>query len=161
MNYDDATIYHNDKNGRTGGRTVTWLPKFLGWVDDQIFLPMVHRCARFALVDLRYEPLNNCITVLSFESWRYLNVMLLNTFSCNKRRKNCDGSKWWSQSSLVWPLAMPCLDAKISLVPKHQFIVPSTLLAPATEIRTHKAIKVHTLRQLPYELFFQCKFMVA
>ena len=50
---------------------------------------------------------------------------------------------------------MSCLDAKISLVPKHQFIVPSTLLAPATEIRTHKAMKIHTLRQLTYELFFQ------
>ena len=81
--------------------------------------------------------------------------MLLNTFSGNKRRKNCEGSKWWSQSSVVWHLAMSCLDAKISLVPKHQFIVPSTLLAPATEIRTHKAMKVHTLRQLTYELFFQ------
>ena len=29
----------------------------------------------------------------------------------------------------------------IALVPTNQFIVPSTLLAPATEIRTHKAIK--------------------
>ena len=26
--------------GRAGVRTVTWLPKFLGWVDDQIFLGM-------------------------------------------------------------------------------------------------------------------------
>ena len=33
------------------------------------------------------------------------------------------------------------LDAKIALVPTHQLIVPSTLLAPATEIRTHKATK--------------------
>ena len=31
------------------------------------------------------------------------------------------------------------LDAKISFVPTHQLIVPSTLLAPATHIRTHKA----------------------
>ena len=30
------------------------------------------------------------------------------------------------------------LDAKISFVPTHQLIVPSTLLAPATHIRTHK-----------------------
>ena len=33
---------------RTVGRTVTWLPKFLGWVDYHIFLLMVLRCARFA-----------------------------------------------------------------------------------------------------------------
>ena len=37
--------------------------------------------------------------------------------------------------------AMSCLDVKISLVPKHKLIVPSTLLAPATHIRTDKATK--------------------
>ena len=31
---------------RTDGRTVTWLPNFLGWVDYHIFLPMVFRFAR-------------------------------------------------------------------------------------------------------------------
>ena len=31
------------------------------------------------------------------------------------------------------------LDAKISLAPSHQLIVPSTLMASAIEIRTHKA----------------------
>ena len=35
--------------GREGGRcAVTWLPNFLGWVADHIFLPMVLRCARLA-----------------------------------------------------------------------------------------------------------------
>ena len=54
------------------------------------------------------------------------------------------------------PLAMPYLiDAKISLVPKHQLIVPSTLLALATNIRTYKATKIHTLTPLTYELSFQ------
>ena len=33
------------------------------------------------------------------------------------------------------------LDAKMSLVPTHQLIVSSTLLAPSTEIGTHKARK--------------------
>ena len=33
----------------------------------------------------------------------------------------------------------------MSLVPKHQPIVPSTLLAPATNIRTDKATKIQTL----------------
>ena len=50
------------------------------------------------------------------------------------------------------------VDAKISLVPTHQLIVPSTLLAPATEIRIHKATKterykatkIHTLKPLTY-----------
>ena len=37
------------------------------------------------------------------------------------------------------------LDAKISLVPKHRPIVPSTLLAPATNIRTDTATKIQTL----------------
>ena len=45
------------------------------------------------------------------------------------------------------------VSAKISLVPKHQLIVPSTLLAPATDIRTHKATKIHTLSPLTCELF--------
>ena len=32
--------------GRTVGRTVTWWPNFLGWVDYYIFLPMAFRFAR-------------------------------------------------------------------------------------------------------------------
>ena len=47
------------------------------------------------------------------------------------------------------------LDAKISLVPTHQLIIPSTLLAPVTEIWTHKATKMHTLKPLTYELFWK------
>ena len=31
---------------RTGARIVTWLPKFLGCIDNQIFLPVVLRRAR-------------------------------------------------------------------------------------------------------------------
>ena len=51
---------------------------------------------------------------------------------------------------------MPYLiDAKISLVPKHQLIVPSTRLVLATNIPTYKATKIHTLTPLTYELFFQ------
>ena len=42
---------------------------------------------------------------------------------------------------LTFSAAMWCLDAKISLVPKHNPIVPSTLLAPATHIQTDKATK--------------------
>ena len=47
------------------------------------------------------------------------------------------------------------LDAKISLVPTHQLVVPSTFLALATDIRTYKATKIHKLKSLTYELFFQ------
>ena len=39
-------------DGRAGGRTVTWLPNFLGWVD---FLPKVLRCARFAIISEHFE----------------------------------------------------------------------------------------------------------
>ena len=71
--------------------------------------------------------------------------MFPNTCSRNKRRKNCEESRWRSQIALVRPLAMPCLiDAKISLVPKHQLIVPSTLLALATNIRTYKATTIQS-----------------
>ena len=44
------------------------------------------------------------------------------------------------------------------MVPKHQLIVPSTLLALATKIRTYKVTKpqrCNTLTPLTYELFFQ------
>ena len=41
------------------------------------------------------------------------------------------------------------LDAKISLVPTHQLTVPSTLLPPATNIRTHKATKPQSRCLLP------------
>ena len=33
---------------RTGTRTVTWLPKFLGCIDNQIFLPMMLHCMLLA-----------------------------------------------------------------------------------------------------------------
>ena len=56
---------------------------------------------------------------------------------------------------LTFSAAMSCLDAKISLAPKHKLIVPSTLLAPATHIQTDKATVIHMLRPLTYELFFQ------
>ena len=90
---------------------------------------------------LKYDPLNSSITVLSVWIMKILNDMLQNTFSRNKRRKNCEESRWRSQSVLVWPLAMSWLDAKISLVPKHQLMVPLTLLAHATLIPTDKATK--------------------
>ena len=83
----------------------------------------------------------------AFVSWRNLNDTLLNTFSRNKRQKNCEESRWRSQSALVWPYAMSCLDAKISLVPKHQLIVPPTLLAPPTDTRTHTATKIQRRKQ--------------
>ena len=56
---------------------------------------------------------------------------------------------------LIYSAAMSCLDAKISLVPSNQLIVPSTLLAPATHIPTDKATKIHKLTPLTYELFFK------
>ena len=85
---------------------------------------------------LKYEPLNSCITVLSDG--------IMKIFKCyaskrrNKRRKNCEETRWRSQSAPVWPLAKSRLDAKISLVPKHQLTVPSTLLAPATQPKKTK-----------------------
>ena len=77
------------------------------------------------------------ITVYSaFEWWRYFSVMLPITLSRNKRQ-NCEESGWRSQCPcLTLSAAMSCLDTRISLVPKDQLIVPSTLLAPTTEIRT-------------------------
>ena len=63
--------------GRTVARavgrcTVTWLPNFLGWVDLRTYAAPLARasCAR----ELRYEPLNSCITVLS--------VWIMKTFQC-------------------------------------------------------------------------------
>ena len=57
---------------------------------------------------------------------------------------------------------MPCLiDAKISLVSKPQLIVPSTLLALATTIRTYKVTKIQSHKDTYanrtdiLELFFQ------
>ena len=41
---------------RTDGRTVTWLPKFLGWVDYLIFLGMgLRSLAHASRVELRYH----------------------------------------------------------------------------------------------------------
>ena len=40
------------------------------------------------------------------------------------------------------------VDAKISLVPKHQLILPSTLLALATNIRTYKVTKIQSYKKI-------------
>ena len=59
-------------------------------------------------------------------------------------------------TGLTFGTAMSFLNAKISLVPKHQLVVPPTLLAPATHIRTDKATKIaDMLTPLSNELFFQ------
>ena len=67
--------------------------------------------------------------------------MLLNTFSGDKRRESCEKTKLAVSKCpcLTFSAAMSCLDAKIALVPQHQLIVPLTLLAPATHVRTDKA----------------------
>ena len=39
---------------RAGGRTVTWLPNFLGWVDYFIFLPMVLCCESSAIINFHF-----------------------------------------------------------------------------------------------------------
>ena len=59
---------------------------------------------------IKYEPLNSCITVHGIWIMKIFNVMLLNTCSHNKRRKNCEESRWRSQSALVRLLAMACLN---------------------------------------------------
>ena len=83
---------------------------------------------------LKYESLNSCITVHSIWIMKILfNVMLLNTCSCYKRRKNCEESRWRSQRALVQPSPIPCL-----------------ILALATNIRTYKDTKPQR-----YKRFFQ------
>ena len=95
----------------------------------------------------------------AFESWRYFNVMLLNTFSCNKRRKNCEESRWLSPRALVWPSAK-------SLTVRSQNLIGSyvsthstfNLIGPCNRhphIQSQKATKIHTPKPLTYELFFQ------
>ena len=84
--------------------------------------------------------------------------MLLNTFGCYKRWQKILWRNKMPVSMcpcLTFSAAMSCLDAKISLAPKHKLIVPSTLLAPATHIQTDKATMIHMLRPLTYELFFR------
>ena len=84
--------------------------------------------------------------------------MLLNTFSRNT-------TKLWTTKMVVskcpcltFSEAMPCLDAKISLV---LTIVPHSafyLIVPCNTHpyrQSHKATKIHTLTPPTYELFFQ------
>ena len=58
--------------------------------------------------------------------------------------------------------AKSSLEAKFSLVPKHQLTVPSTLFnwplqhtSVQTQPQSHKATEIHMLTPLTYELFFQ------
>ena len=79
----------------------------------------------------------------AFESCKYFNVMLQNTYSHNKRCKNCEESRWWSLSAIAWPLLMSLMVRWQNLIGSlmHQLIVPLTLLAPARNIQTYKATK--------------------
>ena len=80
-------------DGRAGGRMVTWLPNFLGWVDYFIFLPMVLRCARLA----SEISAKNLYLLTTGENWRFLMVqlhlMLLNglfgNFSLRQAQVSC------------------------------------------------------------------------
>ena len=96
---------------------------------------------------------------LAFESWRYLNVMLLNTFSRNKRRKNCEEYRWRSLSAPVWPYAMSltvrCQNLIGSYASTHSTfnLIGPCIKHPNTQSR--KATKIRALKPLTYELFFQ------
>ena len=57
---------------------------------------------------LKYEPLNICITVLSVWILKMFQCCASKHLSRNKRQKNCEESRWQSQSALVWPLAQQC-----------------------------------------------------
>ena len=83
----------------------------------------------------------------AFESWRYFNVILLNTFRRNKRRKNCEESRWLSPIALVWPSAK-------SLTVRSQNLIGSyvsthstfNLIGPCNRhpnIQSQKATKIH------------------
>ena len=103
------------------------------------------RRIRSAASTLKYEPLDSCITVHNVWIMKIFNVMLLNTCTRDKRRKNCEEFRWRSQSAPVRPLAMPSLiDAKISLVPKHQAQSTFNLIDSCNKhpnIQSHKAAK--------------------
>ena len=92
----------------------------------------------------------------AFESWRYFNVMLLNTFSRNKRRKNCEESRWLSPRALVWPSAK-------SLTVRSQNLIGSyvsthstfNLIGPCNRhpnIQSQKATKIHTPKPLTFKI---------
>ena len=114
-----------------------------------------HKCLEPAAT-LKYEPLNSCITVLS--------IWIMKIFKCYAPKHLWPlqkMTKLWRNKMPVskcpcstFSAAMSCLESHW-LKKKHQLIVPSTLLAPATRIRTGKAKKKHTLRPLTCELFFQ------
>ena len=71
-------------------------------------------------------------------------------------------TRWRSQSALVSPLAMSCLDSNISLVPGinswYEYLQPYCPLQHKykhTKPQSHKATKIHTLRPLTYLLIVQ------
>ena len=98
---------------------------------------------------------------------KIFNTMFPNNCSRNKRRKNCQESRWRSQSALVRPLAMSCLsrcqDLIGSLASTHSTfnLIGSCNTHPNiqsyrdTKLQRYKATKIHTLTPLTYELFFQ------
>ena len=100
----------------------------------------------------------SCITVLSVLIMKMFKCYAsINTFSRNKSRKKCEESRWRSQSAFVWPAAMSCLDAKISLVPLASTDTIFNLIDPCNahpNTQSHRATKIHTIRPLTYELFF-------
>ena len=81
--------------------------------------------------------------------------MLLNTFSRNKRRENCEESRWLFQSALVWTfsnIVFRCQNLIVSEASTHGTF---NLVGPWNTHPNKKATKIHTLRPLTYELCFQ------
>ena len=67
--------------GRTGGLTVTWSPKFLGWVDYHIFLGIRLRSSPLLVrLELRYECLPRLCCHYPFcRTWAGFSVVLGST----------------------------------------------------------------------------------
>ena len=111
-----------------------------------------------AATTFKYEPSNSCIAVHSVWIMKIFYVMLPNTYTRNKRRKNCEGSRWRSQSALVRPLPMPCLNRCQDLIGSYASTHSTFNLIGSCNkhpnIQSHKATKIHALTPLTYELFF-------
>ena len=93
--------------GRTIGRTVTWLPNFIGRVDYHILLPMVLRCARFARESSAIKTISNdfhkkifgdfCRHIIkTWKAWanffKFLS-MCIHVICCNRRQETVSISK--------------------------------------------------------------------
>ena len=104
------------------------------------------------------DPSTALLLYSAFESWKYFNVMFINTFSRNKRRKNCEESRCNVNVNVIngYIICQNLIGSYISTHSSFNLIGPRNKY-PNIQIYKDR-YQAHTLKPLTDELFIAQKW---